>query len=66
MHKNKSLTLINIIFSVIGIVIMSIGIIWIGYVMYFASNADEVEGLITELTRYKTYDSDGEVEYEYD
>ena len=66
MHKNKSLTLINIFFSVIGIVIMSIGIIWIGYVMYFASNADEVEGLITELTRYKTYDSDGEVEYEYD
>jgi len=66
MHKNKALNLMNIIFLGIGILIMSIGIIWIGYVLYFASNADEVDALITELTRYKTYDSEGEVEYKYD
>ena len=66
MQNNKTLNLLNIIFLGIGIVLMSVGVIWIGYVINFANNADEVEALITELTRYKTYNSDDEVEYEYD
>ena len=64
MQKNKSVTITNIIFTVISGVFFAIGAFLVISTMTFKANADEVMALITDIRTYE--DSDGEEDHEVD
>ena len=64
MQKNKSVTITNILFAVIGSVFFVIGVFLLVRTATFKANADEVMALITDIRTYE--DSDDEEEHEVD
>ena len=70
MQKNKSVTITNILFAVIGSIFFSIGAFLVISTVTFKVNAEEVMALITDMIPYEDSDGDTsyevEVEYEYE
>ena len=70
MQKNKSVTITNIIFALIGGVFFAIGAYLVISTLTFKINAEEVMALITDMIPYEDSDGDTsyevEVEYEYE
>ena len=66
MRKNKALNLICGIFLGIGMLVMVIGIIIMIFFLKFTWTAVEVDAVITDKKSYMTYNSEGDVVYEYD
>ena len=70
MQKNKSVTITNILFAVIGSIFFIIGAFLVISTVTFKVNAEEVMALITDMIPYEDSDGDTsyevEVEYEYE
>ncbi len=70
MQKNKSVTMTNVLFALIGGVFFAIGAFLVISTITFKANADEVMALITDMIPYEDSDGDTsyevEVEYEYE
>ena len=66
MRKNKALNLIYGIFLGIGMLVMVIGIFIMIFFLKFTWTAVEVDAVITDKKSYMTYNSEGDVVYEYD
>lgn len=70
MQKNKSVTITNILFAVIGSIFFSIGAFLVISTVTFKVNAEEVMALITDMIPYEDSEGDTsyevEVEYEYE
>ena len=66
MRKNKALNLICGIFLGIGMLVMVIGIFIMIFFLKFTWTAVEVDAVITDKKSYMTYNSEGDVVYEYD
>ena len=70
MQKNKSVTITNILFALIGSLFFAIGAYLVISTLTFKINAEEVMALITDMIPYEDSDGDTsyevEVEYEYE
>ena len=70
MQKNKSVSIANILFAVVGGVFFAIGAFFVISTISFKANAEEVMALITQMHPYEDSDGDTsydvEVQYEYE
>ena len=66
MQKNKTINVLFTIFTIVGILLMVVGIVILVKFQLFAKTADEVTATITDIKEYRTENSDGETEYDHD